>query len=172
METFKNRSRSLIFTNNKHYVVSVLIALIVVSVFIGSYYVLLKPPEKKYTTIYLLNYQEQATNYPETLIINQNNTFNVFLKVENHMGTSKNCTVLQKINSGMIHKLPLMVDPTDKYSRVLENREKWTIPSSTTITQSGTYSVIFELWIYDEGSDEMQFSGNACSLNLVVAEVN
>ena len=172
MEAFKNRSRSLILTNNKHYEVSILIALIVVSVFIGSYYVLLKPPEKKYTTIYLLNSQEQAKDYPEILIINQNSTFNVFLEVENHMGATKNCTVLEKITSEMIHNLPLMVDADATYSRVLDNGEKWSIPSSTTIHQSGTYSVIFELWIYDEGSGKLQFSGNACSLNLVVADAN
>lgn len=172
MEALKNLGRSLNLDNNKYYVVSVLVALIIVSVFVGSYYVLLKPPAKEFTTIYLLDSQEQAVDYPELLIINQNNTFSVFVKVENHMGDSQNCTVLLKVTSEMLHKLPLVVEANATYTRTLEKGGTWEIPSTITINQPGTYSVIFELWLCDKEGGELQFSGNACSLNVEVVNQN
>lgn len=168
MEALKDFARSLNRDNNKYYLVSVSVALIIVTIFLGSYYVLLKPPEKEFTTIYLFNSQEQAVDYPELLIINQNNTFSVFVVVENHMGDSQNCTVLLKVTSGMIHKLPLIVDANATYTNTLENGNSWEIPSTITIDQPGTYSVMFELWLHDKESGELQFSGNVCSLSVKV----
>ena len=89
METIKKLARSLNSDNNNGYKVAVLIALILVSILVASYYVLLKPPQKGYMTIYLLDSQKKAINYPELLVINQNNTFNVWVEVENHMGKSE-----------------------------------------------------------------------------------
>ena len=168
MEALKDFARSLNRDNNKYYLVSVSVALILVSVFLGSYYVLLKPPDKEFTTIYLLDSQEQAVDYPELLIINQNSTFSVFVVVENHMGDIQNCTVLLKMTSGMIHKLPLMAAANATYTSTLENGESWEIPSTITIDQPGTYSVMFELWLHDKEGGELQFSGNACSLSVKV----
>ena len=168
MEALKDFARSLNRDKNKYYLVSVSVALIIVLVFLGSYYVLLKPPEKKFTIIYLLDSQEEAVDYPELLIINQNSTFSVFVIVENHMGDSQNCTVLLKMTSGMIHKLPLMADAKATYTRTLENGDSWKIPSTITIDQPGTYSVMFELWLHDKEGRELQFSGNACSLSVEV----
>jgi uncharacterized membrane protein len=84
--------------NNNGYAVSVLIALILVSILVASYYVLLRPPQKGYMTIYLLDYQQKkALNYPELLVVNQNNTFNVWVEVENHMGKKQDSEVLLKV---------------------------------------------------------------------------
>ena len=72
MEALKNFARSLNQGNNKYYLVSVLVALIIVSVFVGSYYVLLKPPTKEFTTIYLLDSQEQELQMAQaTLKVNE-----------------------------------------------------------------------------------------------------
>jgi uncharacterized membrane protein len=151
----------------KGYVVAVLIALVFASILIAAYYPVLKPPTKTYTTIYLLDSQNQAVDYPALLIINQNNTFTVPVEVENHMGSSQNCTVLLKITSEMIHKLPLMADANATYTRTLENEETWEIPATITINQPGTYAVIFELWACTEG-EALTFTENACSLNVEV----
>ena len=90
--------------SNKGYRVAVALALIIVSSLLIGYYLIsiLSPPEG-YSTIYLLDYpQKKAIDYPELLIINQNSTFNVWVVVENHMGTSQSCEVLQKVVTGMI----------------------------------------------------------------------
>ena len=147
--------------------VAVLIALVFASILIALYYPSLKPPAKTYTTIYLLDSQSQAADYPELLVINQNNTLTVPVTVENHMGNTQNCTVLLKITSEMIHKLPLTAEANTTYTRTLENEETWEIPATITINQPGTYAVIFELWSYGEG-EELTYTENACSLNVEV----
>ncbi|HEX9862841.1 MAG TPA: DUF1616 domain-containing protein [Candidatus Bathyarchaeia archaeon] len=167
METLKNCARSLNLDNNKGYVVAVLIALVFVSILLAAYYPVFKPPEKVFTTISLRDSQKKAIDYPELLVINQNNTFNVFVEVENHMKEDKNCTVLVKVTDEMIQKLPLTVDANATYTKTLAKGESWEIPSIITINKPGNYSVIFELWL-DEGVGTLEFSENACILNVEV----
>ena len=168
METLKNCARSLNLDNNKGYVVAVLIALVFVSILLAAYYPVFKPPEKVFTTISLRDSQKKAIDYPELLVINQNNTFNVFVEVENHLKEDKNCTVLVKVTDGMIQKLPLTADANATYTKTLEKGGAWEIPSTITINKPGNYSVIFELWLYDTGVGALQFSENACILNVEV----
>ena len=151
------------------YAVSILVALVIVSFFVGGYYILLKPPEKGYTTIAVLDSQKQAIDYPELLVINQNNTLNVFVEVENHMNASQTCTVLLKTTTEMIHKLPVTADEDATYTETLERGEAWEIPAAVTLSKAGNYSVIFELWLND-AAGALYFSENACVLNVEVAD--
>jgi uncharacterized membrane protein len=156
--------------NNNGYAVSVLIALILVSILVASYYVLLRPPQKGYMTIYLLDSQKKALNYPELLVVNQNNTSNVWVEVENHMGKSQYSEVLQKVTNDTVPIFPFKANANATYVRTLENGETWETLSTITINKPGNYSVIFELWIYDEKVGELQFSGNVCVLNIEVVD--
>jgi uncharacterized membrane protein len=130
----------------------------------------MKPPQKGYMTIYLLDSQEKALNYPELLVINQNNTFPVRVEVENHMGKSQPCEVLLKVTNGTVPIFPVEATANANYTRTLENGEPWEIPVTVSINKLGNYSVIFELWTYDEEVGEFQFSGNACVLNVEVVK--
>ena len=168
METIKKLARSLNSDNNNGYKVAVLIALILVSILVASYYVLLKPPQKGYMTIYLLDSQKKAINYPELLVINQNNTFNVWVEVENHMGKSERSEVLLKLTSGTIQRMPIEADANATYARTVENEETWETMSTISINEPGSYSVIFELWAYDETVGALQFFGNYAVLNVEV----
>lgn len=167
METLKNCARSLNLDDEKGYVVAVLIALIFVSILLAAYYPVFKPPERGFTTISLLDSQKHAIDYPELLVINQNNTLNVFVEVVNH-NERQSCTVLVKTTNEMIHKLPLMTDANATYTKTLEREESWEIPSTITIDKPGNYSVVFELWLYDEDIEALKFSENACVLNVEV----
>ena len=172
MEAIKKLVRSLNLDNNNGYTVSVLIALILVSILVASYYVLLRPPQKGFMTIYLLDSHKKAVNYPELLVINQNNTFNVWVEVENHMGKSLPSEILLKVTNGTIPTLPVKADANTTYERTLENGEIWETLSTISINEPGNYSVIFELWAYDEKVGALQFSGNFVVLNIdVVAQV-
>jgi uncharacterized membrane protein len=168
LETLKNCARNLNLDNNKGYVVAVLIALVFVSILLAAYYPVFKPREMGFTTISLLDSQKQAVDYPELLVINQNNTCNVFVEVENHMNESQSCTVLVKVTNEMIHKLPFAAEANATYTKLLEKGESWKIPSTITIDKPGNYSVIFELWLYDKDAEELKFSENACVLNVEV----
>ena len=170
LKTIKKLGNILKMDNNNGYAVSVLIALILVSILVASYYVLLRPPQKGYMTIYLLDSQKKALNYPELLVINQNNTFKVWVEVENHMGKSQYSEVLLKVTNDTVPIFPFKADANATYVRTLENGETWETLSTIAINEPGNYSVIFELWVYDEKVGELQFSGNVCVLNIEVVD--
>ena len=151
---------------NKGYVVPVAVTLILIfSIFMG-YYIISRAPPEGYTTISLLDAQKQAVNYPELVVINQNNTFNVWVEVENHLGKTQSFEILLKVTNTPGPAFPADVQPSNSYTATLENGEKWETSSTITIEQPGTYSVIFELWMYDENMGQNLFSGKVCVLNV------
>jgi len=155
--------------NNKGYVVAVLIALVFVSVLLALYYPVLKPPARESMSIYLLDSQKEAEDYPELLIIDQNNTFTVWVGVENHMGRSQNFEVLLKVTTEPISSVPVEADEKNRYSTTIENGATWETLATVSVNETGSYSVVFELWIYDEVG-ALEFSHNYCVLPVEVAD--
>jgi uncharacterized membrane protein len=165
LNTTKNPNGNSMLNENKGYVVAVAVALILVfSVFV-AYYITSRAPPEGYTRIDLLDAQKQAVNYPELVVINQNNTFNVWVEVENHLGKTQAFEILLKVTNDTSPTVPADVQPSNSYT-TLENGEKSETYSTVTINQPGFYSVIFELWLHDENTGQNQFSSNACVLNL------
>jgi uncharacterized membrane protein len=105
-------------------------------------------------------------NYPELVIIGENNTFNVWVTVENHMRKSQSFEVLLKVTDQTDTEFPVNTDARNSYASTLKDGETWETLSTVTIDKPGNYSVVFELWTNDEGPGELQFSGKACVLNL------
>jgi len=169
-ETLKKRGNSLKFESNEGYAVSVLIALIIVSILFVGYFALLRPIQRGYTTVYLLDTQEKAINYPELLVVNQNNTFNVYVEVENHMGKTQTCQVLLKMVNGTIPSVPVDARTSNSYVRTLENGEVWKNLVTVSLNETGNYSVVFELWIHDQNAGAFQFTYNYCILNVEVVD--
>jgi uncharacterized membrane protein len=157
--------------NNKGYTIAVLLALIFVSSLLVGYYLISRLPPEGYSTIYMLSYpQKKAADYPELLVINENNTFNVWVVVENHMGTRQSCEVLQKVINGQISSFPVEANVESKYVKAIENGETWETLATVSIDEPGSYSVIFELWIYDDNAGAFKFSYNYCVLNIEVVD--
>ena len=158
--------------NNKGYKIAVAVVLIFVFSLLISYYfyVHMLSPEG-YTAIYVLSYQEKkAVDYPELVVINENNTFNLWVEVENHMGAQQSCEVLQKVVNGMVPSFPVEANPEKNYTQMIDNGKTWEIPATVTISEPGSYSVIFELWIYDANVEAFKFSYNFCVLPIEVVD--
>jgi uncharacterized membrane protein len=155
--------------NNKgHRIVVAFVLIFVSSLLIGYYFVASLPPEG-YTTIYALDYQQKkAIDYPELLVVNENSTFNVWIVVENHMATRRSCEVLQKVIGNVIPSFPVDADVESTYAQTLESGESRETLATVSINEPGSYSVIFELWIYEEGT--LEFSHNYCVLKVDVVE--
>ena len=163
--------KSLKLNDNKGYTVAVALALIVVSSLLMGYYLISRLPPEGYTTIYVLDYQQKkAIDYPELLVINENNTFSVWVGVENHMGIRQSFEVLQKMITDTIPSFPVDADVNSKYTRAIENGETWETSATVSINEPGSYSVIFELWIYDAEAGALEFSYNYCVLKLEVVD--
>ena len=167
-ETEKKLFKNLKLNNKGSKIAVAVVLIIAFSLLIGYYYISWLPPEG-YTTIYVLNYQEKkAMDYPEFLVINKNNTFNVWVEVENHMGTQQSCEVLQKVVNGMIPSYPVEANAEKNYTQTVGSGKTWEIPATVTINEPGSYSVIFELWIHNGQAGIYQFTYNYCVLKIDV----
>ena len=166
-ETNKKLGNLPSLINNKVYTIVIALELILVSSLLIGYYIVSTLPPEGYTTIYMLDSQQKkAIDYPEVLVLNENSTFNVWIAVENHMGTSQNCEVLQKVIGNVIPSFPVNVTAENSYAQTIENGATWETLTTVSINEPGSYSVIFELWIYESGT--LTFSYNYCVLNVEV----
>jgi uncharacterized membrane protein len=164
-----NRIPSLI--NNQGYRATIVFALIIVSSLVIGYYLIsiIATPEG-YSTIYILDYpHKKAIDYPELLVMNENSTFNVWVVVENRIGATQSFEVLQKIIGDMMPSFPVETDVDNSYAQTIKNGESWETIAPVSINDPGSYSVIFELWIYKE-TGVLEFSYNYCVLNVEVVE--
>ena len=162
---------SLKLNDNKGYTIAIVLMVIVVSSLLIGYYLISRLPPEGYSTIYILDYQQKkAMDYPELLVINQNNTFKVWVGVENHMGNRRSFEVLQKVIKGIIPSFPVDAEITGSYEKTMENGETWETPAEVSINEAGSYLVIFELWIYDGDAGAFQFSNNYCVLKLEIID--
>jgi uncharacterized membrane protein len=169
-ETNKKLGKIQSLIDNKGYTIAIAIALIFVSSLLIGYYLISRLPPEGYTTIYMLNYpQKKAADYPELLVLNENNTFNVWVVVENNMGTKQSCEVMQKVIGNMIPSFPIETHAERSYAQTIGNGETWETLATVTINEPGSYSVVFELWIHDE-TGALKFSYNYCVLNIEVVD--
>jgi uncharacterized membrane protein len=139
---------------------------------VAGYFLISKPqPAAGYNTIYLLDNQKKAVDYPVTLVANQNSTFNVWIGAVNNMGGSGNQTyqVLVKITPNLSN-FPVEAQPIQTYDLSLANGATWQAQSSIMQNQVGNYSIVFELWHYnaDANVKAFQFTHDYCVLNIQV----
>jgi len=175
LDSVKRIGRKIGLNDDKGYAVAVFLALIVVAATVVGfyvYYVIIHPEPEAYNTIYLLDTQNQAMRYPETLVANQNSTFSVYVGVENHVNHEQTYRVETKITSNLPATFSdgVQVDPINAYDFSLRNGE--THHNLVTITENdeGSYAVVFELWQLDDSSGTYLFTNNYCVLNVQVAK--
>jgi uncharacterized membrane protein len=169
LESVKRIGRKIGLNEDKGYAVAIFLALIIVSATVIGYYVAFKPQPERYNTIYLLDSQKKAIGYPEVLVANQNSTFNIWVNVVNHMGGTGNQTyqVLVKITPNL-SSAPVDTQPIQTYDISLRDGDKWQNSAVITQNQVGSYSVVFELWHYNQDSKAYEFTPDYCVLNIQV----
>lgn len=153
---------------NGHAIPVFLALVVVAAVVAGLYFFVIAPPQAEpYNTMYLLDSQKQANNFPEVLIANQNSTFSIYVDVTNHMNKDQDYQVKTKIAKNFIvSSQGVAGELVNTYDFTLANGE--TYEKAVTVTENtvGSYTVVFELWQLD-GSNYM-FTQNYCVLNIKV----
>ena len=151
------------------YAVAIFLALLIVSVTVIGYYAFFAPPAESYNTIYVLDVNKKAVDYPEVLVVDQNNTFNVYINVENHMTKNTNYTVKVKIVENLPAIFPIDTQPTQVYETgsLSNNGKPWQTKATVTENTIGSYSAVFELWQHKDG-DSLLFTQNFCVLKIQV----
>ncbi|MCL2172047.1 MAG: DUF1616 domain-containing protein [Candidatus Bathyarchaeota archaeon] len=148
---------------------AVAIALILICCMVGGYLIanIIKPPG--YHVMYLLDNQNQAVNYIETLIINKNNTFTIPLVVTNNMHATQEYQVQVKI----VHNtfiFPVDAPAYKTYEFTLNNEHTWNNQIPLTINEEGKYSIVFELYVKNDVN--YSYTDNFCLLHVDVATAN
>ena len=167
-EAKRNWSKYLTARENKNaYVIAVAIALLIASVLLAVTYFITPISNQGYLTIYLLDSNRKAANYPEALTANVNSTFSVFVVVENHEGQTVDESVLVKVISDNNPIFPINTSATQTFNGTLKDEETTENVATVSLSQPGNYLVAFELWIQKEGN--LQFTGELVALNIQVS---
>jgi uncharacterized membrane protein len=168
LESAKRLGRKLGLNEEKGFAVAIFLALLIVSVAVLSYFVWFRPPAEPYNTIYLLDSNKKAIDYPETLVVNQNSTFNVFVDVVNHLGYPASYQVQIKITKNLT-TFPVDVPASQVYEINNLGGNGRTNENTASITENtvGSYSVVFELWRQNLAGT-YEFTHNYCVLNIQV----
>jgi uncharacterized membrane protein len=167
LESVKRIGRKIGLDEEKGFAVAIFLALLIVSATVVGYYVWLKPEAESYNTIYLLDANRKSIDYPETLVANQNSTFNVYFVVENHMTVTAQYQVQVKITNNL-STFPVDITPIQVYEASnVKSGENWERMATITQNEVGSFSVIFEL--YEQKEDgTLNFKENYCVLNIQV----
>ncbi len=145
------------------------IALLLASVLLVTYYVALEPAPDRYMTIYVLDSNGKATNYPEFVVANVNSTFSVYVDVENHLGTIlTNAQVQVKVTTDSNPSFPVNANATQTFTGTVKNGATWQNIATVSLNQPGDWLVVFELWTPNANGNGLQFS-KAVALNVEVA---
>lgn len=161
--------RRIGLSDEKGFGVAVLLALIIVIVAVGfyAYFVWTAEPEP-YNTMYLLDANQQAVDYPHVLVAGQNSTFSVFVHVDNHMNREQSYQVQTKIVKNLIiNSSGVDAQPINTYDFTLP--DGGSNQNTVTVTENtpGSYAVVYELWSKDQNGNYV-FTQNYCVLNIVV----
>ena len=168
LESAKRLGKKLGLNEEKGFAVAIFLALLIVSVAVLSYFVWFRPLAEPYNTIYLLDSNKKALDYPETLVVNQNSTFNVYVDVVNHLGYPTSYQVQMKITKNL-STFPVDVPASQVFEINSLEGNGQTKENTATITENtvGGYSVVFELW-QQNLAGTYEFTHNYCVLNIQV----
>ncbi len=169
LESAKRIGNKIGLNEEKGFAVAIFLALLIVSATIAGYYFVLKPQAESYNTIYLLDAQNRAVDYPEVLVANQNSTFKVYVAVENHMDQAASYQIQVKITQNL-STFPVDAQPNQTIETGNLNNNGKAVENAVTVTENqvGIYSVVFELWQHKDGA--LVFTEDYCVLNLQVID--
>jgi uncharacterized membrane protein len=150
---------------NKGYVVAIAIALVFIIGLVAGYYLWFRGEPEPYSTISILDADGLANDYPEIVVIGENNSFTVWVTVENHMGEDLSFEVRIKVTTQKAPVFPIQEEATTVFPITLRKGEKWSTTATTTLELAGDYMIVYELWMRNN-TGAFKFTGNACVLNV------
>jgi hypothetical protein len=166
----KKLAKKFGWVNNKNgFVLAVAVALLIASILLVADFIIMRPAPNETMSITVLNSQKNASDYPELLVINRNNTFNVWVEVSNQIEKSQNFVVyLKVVNNSVPALFPIEATPWATYSGTLGTGKTWEYNVQISLNETGSYLVSFELWVYDKTTGVYEFQNLFCALPIQV----
>jgi uncharacterized membrane protein len=146
----KPSAKSASDRNEEKTVTITIVVAIVILAGLLIYLALTPPQQNPSTTIYVLDAEKQTENYPKTVVLGENNTFPLWVGVENNNGTASTFSVQIKLDDETGDVNPSPAEPIESFEKTLADGELWEFQVTITIDQVGSHRIIFELWSSDE----------------------
>ena len=112
----------------------------------------------------------KIADYPKEIVAGE--SFMLYLYVRNYEGKVMYYDVRVKLGNRSTHvneTEPMNVPVMARYEVVLLDGDNFTWPVTLSIDEAGVnYRLVFEMWVYDEGSDGFRYHGRWCQLWLNV----
>lgn len=144
-------------------IIGILLAITITCSIVVTGVIIYAPRSEGYNVMYLLNAQDQIVNHTQILIINQNNTFNAKIVVENNKPTTYNYQVQVKIVKDTFN-FPINTPTYETYEFTLNPKQTWNKQVPISINEEGEFSIVFEL--YAEKEENYRFTNNYCVLHI------
>jgi hypothetical protein len=132
--------------------ITIIIALVATAPFF-----LPKNTGEQFSELGILGPNMQLGDYPSAVVAGQ--PVNLYVYVGNQMGQPIYYNIMVKLGNNNTITDPAPVIPVAQYSSILPSNGTWTFPVSLTITQPGlNQRIIFELWMYNQTLNQMQYN--------------
>ncbi|MGD0996220.1 MAG: DUF1616 domain-containing protein [Candidatus Bathyarchaeia archaeon] len=116
-----------------------------------------KSTSEKFSELGILGPNMQLGDYPTATVAGQ--PVNLYVYVGNQMGIPMYYGVMIKLGDNNTIVDPASVTPIQQFTSVVPDNGTWTFPVSVTLTQPGlNQRIIFELWIYNQTLNQMQYN--------------
>jgi uncharacterized membrane protein len=153
-------SRSI--SNNsqeKMIIVTIIIALIILSGLLVYLVFFTESKKEKFSAIYYLDEDGTLENFPETVILGQNNTFKLIVGITNKNGTTMDYLVKVNIDDGNS-----IYSPNDgNVTTTINDGDTWESEVDIFLDTPGTNKIIFELYAHEH--DEQKNDSNIFTEN-------
>jgi uncharacterized membrane protein len=140
-------------------------ALIIICAVVTASVIIYAPRSPGHHEMYLLDNQNQAVNYPQILVINQNNTFSTQIVVVNNNPKPCDYQVQVKIVRDTF-SFPINAPAYKTYEFALDPKQPWSEQVPISINEKGNYSIVFELYAEKEG--DYKFTKNYLVIHVEV----
>ena len=150
-------------SQEKTIIITIIIALIILSGLLVYLVFFTEAEQEKFSAIYYLNKDGTLENFPETVILGQNNTFKLIVGVTNENGTTMDYLVKVNIDDG-----ESVYNPSNA-TTTIDDGDTWESEVDIFLDSPGKNKVIFELYAHEHDKEtygdsyifvEKDFTGN------------
>jgi len=147
----------------EHICAAILAIMLITSAFTAYQFFLGRRISEPFSELGILGPGMKLADYPKEVVAGE--TVHLYVYVGNHMGKPMYYVVMVKLGDNETTVNPAPVQPFMKLERVLLHDENWTTPINITLTKPGlNQRIIFELWIYNETSGQIQYHERWCQI--------
>ena len=147
--TKQNKKSGSNNNEEKTIIATILIAIIIMSGVLVWQMIENPTTPEQFTALYILDAEKKADNYPTTVILGTNNTFSLWVGVENQRDNTREYSVQVKLDDGKAPEEPSLIQPIQIFNKTLESQEKWEFEVTINIHQPGTNRIIYELFFFN-----------------------